>query len=74
MVTIEAPSACWTLVRHAQAGLLSINTVQAPQSPASQPIFVPVRDSFSRTTLLSRSAGAPVTDTGRPFNENCNSS
>jgi len=70
MVMTEAPSACLTLVRQAQAGLPSISTVQAPQSPASQPTFVPNRASLWRTTLLRRSDGAPTMDTGLPFNEN----
>ena len=70
MVTTAEPSACWQLVRQEHTGLPSISTVQAPQSPASQPTFVPGKASFSRTTLLSRSAGAPATDTCVPFREN----
>ena len=44
-----------------------MKTVQAPQSPASQPIFVPVRPSCSRRTRESRRVGGAVTETSRPF-------
>ena len=44
-------------VRQAQTGLPSSSTVQAPQSPASQPTLVPVRPSSSRSTSASRRAG-----------------
>ena len=47
-VSIAAPSACAVATRQAQTCSPSISTVQAPQSPASQPILVPVRPSSSR--------------------------
>jgi hypothetical protein len=44
--------------------------VQAPQSPASQPTFVPVSLSSSRSTADSRVTGWTDTDTGTPFTSN----
>ena len=41
-VRIVAPSACTASVRQARAGAPSISTVQAPQTPCSQPTCVPV--------------------------------
>jgi hypothetical protein len=41
-VSISAPSACTASVRHERAGRPSSSTVQAPQTPCSQPTWVPV--------------------------------
>ena len=43
-----ALNGCRPSVRQESVGLSSINTVQAPHSPPSQPVFVPVRPTFSR--------------------------
>ena len=40
-VWISAPSACTARVRHERAGLPSSSTVHAPQTPCSQPTWVP---------------------------------
>ena len=42
-------------------------TVQAPQSPASQPDLVPVRPNCSRRTRVIRAPGSAVTVTGFSF-------
>ena len=44
-VSMRAPSACAVATRQAHTCAPSRSTVQAPQSPASQPILVPVRPS-----------------------------
>ncbi len=56
--------------RQAQTWAPSSSTVQAPQSPASQPTLVPVRPSSSRSTRLSRVASGEVAVTLRPFSRN----
>ena len=58
-----APSACAAGTRQAQTCAPSSSTVQAPQSPASQPILVPVRPSSSRRRSASVSNGAAWTAT-----------
>ena len=50
--------------RQAQTGSPSSRTVHAPQSPASQPTFVPVSPRSSRRTSVRRRIGSPRTDTG----------
>ena len=57
MVVIARPSACAVGTRQAQTCSPSSSTVQAPQSPASQPIFVPVRRSRSRSVSASEAKG-----------------
>ena len=66
-VVTSWPSACAAETRQEQTGCPSNKTVQAPQSPASQPTFVPVRPKRSRRTRDSRSAGGTATDTLRPL-------
>ena len=53
--------------RQAQTGSSSSMTVQAPQSPASQPTFVPVRCSSSRSTDDNRRTGGTSTETAAPL-------
>ena len=60
-VWIEAPSAWAVATRQAQTCSPSISTVQAPQSPASQPIFVPVRPRPSRRVEARLAKGAAAT-------------
>src|ERR1700730_7389769 len=50
-----------------QTALSSTSTVQAPQSPASQPTLVPMSPRFSRRTLDNRRPGEVKTFTARPF-------
>src|SRR5690606_11432650 len=54
-------------IRQAQTGAPSTRTVQAPQSPASQPILVPVSPSSSRSTLDSLRRGGTQSETGASF-------
>ncbi len=70
IVSIERPSVCPTAVRQAQTGSPSISTVQAPQSPASQPTLTPVRPHCSRRTWLRRSSGEPERRAGLPLRVN----
>ena len=52
--------AIWPIAtRHAQTCRPSSRTVQAPQSPASQPTLVPVRPRSSRSAAARRVTGAP---------------
>jgi hypothetical protein len=50
IVSIERPSVCPTAVKQAHTASPSISTVQAPQSPASQPTLTPVSPHCSRRT------------------------
>ena len=54
-------------IRQAQTGSPSTSTVQAPQSPASQPTLVPVSRSSSRSTGDSRRSGGTSTETAAPL-------
>ena len=65
------PPTCGRRIRQAQTGSPSRSTVQAPQSPASQPTLVPVRPRSSRSSVDSRAHGAvrqrhlsPLTSSG----------
>ncbi len=51
-------------VRQAQTGWPSTSTVQAPQSPASQPTLVPVSPASSRSTSESRRVGRSASKRG----------
>ncbi len=66
-VSIDAPPACAVGTRQAHTCWPSRSTVQAPQSPASQPILVPVRPSSLRSVSASDANGAATAVTGRPF-------
>ncbi len=67
--------ACAVGTRQAQTCAPSSSTVQAPQSPASQPILVPVRPSRSRSVIgerrerrrLRRARGSPFTREATPL-------
>ena len=61
------PAAEPTGTRQAQTGSPSSSTVQAPQSPASQPTLVPVSRRWSRSTAESRVTGWTDTETGAPL-------
>ena len=56
--------------RQAQTGAPSSSTVQAPQSPASQPTLVPVRPSCRAGGLDSRVAGEAAIRLGAPLRVN----
>ena len=58
---MSAPSAWRVGTRQAQACAPSISTVQAPQSPASQPSFVPVRPSSVRRVSAREAKGGAST-------------
>ena len=67
---ITSRPATWpTGVMQAQTCSPSSSTVQAPQSPASQPIFVPVRPSSSRKASARQASGAAWTSTARPVDD-----
>src|ERR1700730_9166230 len=69
-VVTSRPSICPAAIRQAQTGSPSTRTVQAPQSPASQPTLVPVSPRCSRSTLERRSTGETKALTLLPFTEN----
>ena len=69
-VVISHPATCPAATRHAQTGSPFSRTVQAPQSPASHPTFVPVSPRSSRSTRERRRVPRRVTSTRRPFTEN----
>ncbi len=56
--------------RQAQVCRPSSSTVQAPQSPASQPTLVPVRPRSSRNADASRVTGGPFQAAAQPFRVN----
>ena len=60
MVSISAPSAITAKVRQERAVTPSIITVQEPQTPCSQPTWVPVRRRSSRRKSLSNRRGSTV--------------
>src|SRR3989442_13771879 len=68
-VVTSCPSTCAIATRQAQTGSPSTKTVQAPQSPASQPTLVPVSPRLLRSPLDSRSTGGTETVTPHPFTE-----
>ena len=69
-VVISHPATCPAATRQAQTGSPFSRTVQAPQSPASHPTFVPVSPRSSRSTRESRRVPGAATSTARPFTEN----
>src|SRR3954452_213802 len=69
-VVISYPPTCPAAVRQEQTGAPSTRTVQAPQSPASQPIFVPIRPRSSRKTCDRRFVAAAATRTSLPLTLN----
>jgi hypothetical protein len=69
-VVMARPSIWPTATRHAQTGSPSNRTVHAPQSPASQPTFVPVNPRCSRKTRERRCAGGAAIETSRSFTTN----
>src|SRR6187401_1831911 len=70
MVTICAPSAAETCTWQERCARPSMCTVQAPQNPAPQPYFVPVRPTMSRIAQSRGVLGSASTETGLPFAEN----
>ena len=67
-VVTTLPSSRPTGTIQAHTARPSSKTVQAPQSPASQPTFVPVRPNCSRRTWVNLLAGSAVTTTVVLFN------
>ena len=66
----SAPSTCAAGTRHDTAWRPSSRTVHAPQSPASQPTFVPVSPRSSRRTSDRRRIGSTATRDARPLTAN----
>ena len=69
-VVTSRSATCATGTRQAQTACPSSWTVQAPQSPASHPTFVPVSARSSRRTSESRRIGGVATVTARPLTRN----
>src|SRR6201999_2705990 len=67
MVITFAPLHAAVKVMHDRAGTPSSNTVHAPQTPCSQPKWVPVRSSFSRTKSARLVRGSAAICTARLF-------
>ncbi len=61
MVVMLFPATCETGVEHDRIADPSTCTVQAPQSPAPQPNFVPVSSSVSRNTQSNGVSGETLT-------------
>ena len=66
-VVTARPSHWPTATMQAQTCSASSSTVQAPQSPAWQPILVPVRPSSSRSASESRRDGSPTSSRALPL-------
>ncbi len=67
MVATDRPATWPSATRQPQTGRPSRRIVQAPQSPALHPTFVPCRPSSSRSTSESRRNGGANARTGLPF-------
>ena len=67
MLVTAAPSTCAIAVRQLQIGAPSRSTLQAPQSPALQPILVPGRPISMRKTSLRRVLAGSWLLAGLPF-------
>src|SRR5258707_14620458 len=70
MVSTAAPSACTASVRQLRADRPSIMTLQAPHTPCSQPIWVPVRRNVWRRKSARLSRASTVALTGLPLSVN----
>src|SRR6516165_12032017 len=70
MVSTRLPCTVAASVRQESAGLSSMSTVQAPHSPPSQPVLVPVNPSFSRRKSSSKTLSATASVRSRPLSVN----
>src|SRR3974377_766519 len=70
MVSMRLPCTVAASVRQESAGLSSMSTVQAPHSPPSQPVLVPVNPSFSRRKSSSKTLSATASVRSRPLSVN----
>ena len=66
-VRICLPAACTANMRHERTGSPSISTVQAPQTPCSQPTWVPVCPQSSRMASASVRRGSTAIACARPL-------
>ena len=73
MVVMLFPATSETGVEHDRIADPSTCTVQAPQSPAPQPNFVPVSSSVSRNTHSNGVSGETLTFFSLPLTRNVNS-
>ena len=64
---IGLPSACTANIRQERTGSPSTSTVQAPQTPCSQPIWVPVWPQSSRMASASVRRGSTLIACARPL-------
>src|SRR5580700_14447 len=69
-VTTLAPSACTASNRQERTAAPSTSTVQEPQTPCSQPTWVPVSRKWWRRQSASVSRGSTSTSTGLPLTSN----
>src|SRR2546423_14862270 len=67
MVVISAPLACTASMRHDRAAAPSTSTVQAPHTPCSHPMWVPVRSRSSRRKSASVLRGSTVAARDSPL-------
>src|SRR5215831_8518410 len=67
IVVITEPSACGTNIRQERTATPSASTVQAPQTPCSQPACAPLRPSTSRRQSSSVVRGSTSTSCSRPL-------
>ena len=67
MVSTMAPSACTASIRQLRTERPSIMTLQAPQTPCSQPTWVPVRRSVWRRKSARCRRAATEAQTGLPL-------
>src|ERR1700730_11603449 len=67
------PSACTANIRQERTGLSSTSTVQAPQTPCSQPRCVPVRPQSSRNASAKLRRGTTRIMRSTPFTVNVTS-
>src|SRR3974390_566747 len=70
MVSTRLPCTVAARVRQESAGLSSMSTVQAPHSPPSQPVLVPVNPSFSRRKSRSKTLSATASVRSGPLSVN----
>jgi hypothetical protein len=66
-VVISVPTADTANIRHARTGSPSTSTVQAPQTPCSQPTWVPVSPRSWRSASDSSRRAGTVTWCATPF-------
>src|SRR4029453_9934683 len=67
IVVTSLPAACTANIKQARTAAPSTRTVQAPQTPCSQPRWVPVSRSSSRRKSARVRRGSTLASRGSPF-------